>query len=133
MSQENVAIVERLVAAVNAREQVPDGLLATDFRSESVSTAVTDKTYYGLEGVREWTTDMFEAFEDGAQYETEEILAHGESYVVARVHLAGRGAASGAPLLLRWINVGWFTDGKLSRAAGYANKRDALAAVGLPE
>ncbi len=29
-------------------------LLAPDYRIENVSTAVTDRTYYGVNGVREW-------------------------------------------------------------------------------
>jgi ketosteroid isomerase-like protein len=36
-------------------------------------------------------------------YETEEILADGEDFVVARVRIVGHGAHSGAPIELRWV------------------------------
>lgn len=52
MSQENLEIVQIFTAAINAR-QVPDELLAPDFRMDNVATAVTDRTYYGAEGVRQ--------------------------------------------------------------------------------
>lgn len=42
MSRENVELVYRYVAALNAR-QVPEGLLAPDFVMENAATAVTDK------------------------------------------------------------------------------------------
>ena len=38
-----------------------------------------------------------------------------------------------APLRLRWIAVTWFHDGKATRSAGYANRHEALKAVGLEE
>jgi hypothetical protein len=30
---------------------------------ENMSTAVTDKTYCGADGLREWISDMFEGFD----------------------------------------------------------------------
>jgi ketosteroid isomerase-like protein len=134
MSQENIELHERRVAAINARE-IPDELLleicAPDCRMENLSTAVTDKTYYGADGLRQWVSDLFEGFEEDACFETEEVLADGEDFVVARMRVAGRGARSGAPLVLRWVTVFWFRDGKMTRTAGYARRREALKAVGL--
>ena len=43
MSQENIDLVERVVATMSARE-VPEELFAPGFRIENTSTAVTDKT-----------------------------------------------------------------------------------------
>jgi hypothetical protein len=51
MSQENVKVVHRYAAALNARE-VPEELLAPDFVMVNATTAVTDKTYRGRAGVR---------------------------------------------------------------------------------
>ena len=136
MSQENVEIAKRGVTAPNMRE-IPDELgeelLAPDYRIENVSTAVTDKTYYGINGVREWLADFFEALDVTATYETEEILADGEDFVVARVRIVGHGAHSGAPIELRWVSVSWFRDGKMTRTVGYTRRREALEAVGLTE
>jgi ketosteroid isomerase-like protein len=130
MSQRCLDLHHLGVAAINARE-IPEELLAPGFRLENTSTAVTDRTYYGAEGVLEWINDFFDAFEEGAQYETEEILADGEDFVVAVVRIVGRGARSGAPLVLRWVNVSWFAGGRGTRSVGYLSRREALEAVGL--
>jgi ketosteroid isomerase-like protein len=134
MSQKNVESTKRGVAALNSRElpdELAEELLAPDYRIENVSTAVTDRTYYGANGVREWLADFFEALDEAATYETEEILAHGEDFVVARVRIVGHGARSGAPVELRWVSVNWFRDGKMTRTVGYARRREAFQAVGL--
>jgi ketosteroid isomerase-like protein len=136
MSQENVEIAKRGVTALNMRvipDELGEELLAPDYRIENVSTAVTDRTYYGINGVREWLADFFEALDETATYETEEILADGEDFVVARVRIVGHGAHSGAPIELRWVSVSWFRNGKMTRTVGYARRREALKAVGLVE
>lgn len=128
MSQ-NMDVHRRAVAAVNAR-QVPDELLAPGFRMQNRATAVTDHTYHGAAGWREWMNDLFEVFADGASYEAEEIIAAGEDYVAAVFCLTGRGARSGEPLEFRWAGVTWFRDGKATLAIGYASRSEALEAVG---
>jgi ketosteroid isomerase-like protein len=134
MSHENIELHHRGVAAIDARE-FPDELFmelcAPEFRMENTSTAVTDKTYYGAEGVREWIADFFEAFDQDARHEIEEIVADGDDFVVSVVRFVGRGARSGAPLVLRWVTVIWFDKRKMTRAVGYLSLRQALEAVGL--
>ena len=134
MSQENIDLHRRASAALDARE-FPDELFmelcAPEFRMENTSTAVTDKTYVGAEGVREWIADFFEAFDQDARHEIEQIVADGEDFVVSVVRFVGRGARSGAPLVLRWVSVTWFDKGKMTRAVGYLSRRQALGAVGL--
>ncbi|HEY4451767.1 MAG TPA: nuclear transport factor 2 family protein [Solirubrobacteraceae bacterium] len=133
MSQRTVELHRRGVAALDARElsdELFEELCAPDFRMENTSTAVTDKTYRGLDGVREWIGDFFDAFDEEARHEVEEILADGEDFVVSVVRIVGRGARSGAPLTLRWVNVTWFHDDRMVRAVGYLSRREALAAVG---
>ena len=95
MSQRNVEIALRYTAAINARE-VPEELLAPDFQMENVSTAVTDRTYHGAEGVRQWISDFFEVLDEDARYEARVIEA-GADYVVGDISIVGRGSASGAP------------------------------------
>ena len=134
MSQENIELHEQAVAALNARalsDEQAEETLAPDFHIENAATAVTDKTYHGAEGVREWVRDMFDGMDENSRYETEEILADGEDFVVARVRIVGHGARSGAPITLRWLTVTWYQGGKATRAAGYLRRRDALEAVGL--
>ena len=98
---------------------------------ENLSTAITDTTYRGADGLRKWVSDLFEGFDEDARFETEEILADGEDFVVARMRVTGHGARSGAALVLRWVTVFWFHDGKMTRAAGYAGRQEALETVGL--
>jgi ketosteroid isomerase-like protein len=136
MSQENVYLYERVMAALNGRafsDELAAKYLAPGYSIENAATAVTDKTYYGAQGVREWVQDMFEGLDEDAQYETQEILADGEDFVVARVRLVGYGARSGAPVELRWVTVTWWEDGKTTRAVGYLRRREALKAAGLEE
>lgn len=131
MSQENLEIVQIFTAAINAR-QVPDELLAPDFRMDNVATAVTDRTYYGAEGVRQWISDFFDVLDDAARHDAEPIEV-GQDYVVAKLRIVGRGAVSGAPVDLRFYGVMWIRDAKITRAIGYASRREALEAVGLRE
>ena len=136
MSQENIELHERAIETINARalsDELAAETLAPGFRIENAATAVTDKTYFGAEGVREWFRDIFEGLDEDARYETEEILADSEDFVVARARLVGHGARSGAPVELRWVAVTWYEGGKATRTVGYLRRREALIAVGLEE
>jgi hypothetical protein len=126
----NLELHERLVEAVKARE-VPVDLLAPGFRLENHATAVTDYTYHGARGWREWTSDLLEVFAKGALYDVEEIIAVGDDYVAADFSILGRGARSMMPLEFRWAGVTWFRRGKAIRTIGYAHRSEALRAVGL--
>jgi ketosteroid isomerase-like protein len=99
---------------------------------ENVVTAISDKTYHGASGIREWFNDSFDGVE-GARFQLEHVIADGANFVVARTAISGMGARSGAPLHLAWISVVWFADGKITRTTGYTNRHDALKAVGLEE
>jgi ketosteroid isomerase-like protein len=131
MPQENIEIANRWTAAINAR-QVPEELLAPDVLLENVTTAVTDRTYRGATGVREWISDFFDVLGDDARYEGEVIEA-GDDYVVGKARFVGPGSVSGVPVEMRYYGVMWIRDGKITRAVGYPNRRDALEAVGLRE
>ena len=131
MSQEgNIEIALRWIEAVNARE-VPEEVLAPDVRLENVITAVTDRTYRGADGFRQWFSDFFEVLDD-ARYEGEVIEA-GDDYVVGKARFVGRGSVSGAPVEMPYYGVLWIRDGKVTRAVGYPTRREALEAVGLRE
>jgi len=132
MSEENVELVRRLTDAINARV-VPAELLASDIRLDNVTTAVTNEVYAGLDGARKWMDDLYGALDDQATYDTLEIIAEGDDFVVAIVRFAGRGRVSGAPLELRYVSVTWIRDGKIARGAAYESRREALRAVGLKE
>ncbi len=129
--EENIEIALRCFEAVNARE-VPEELLAPDVRLENVRTAVTDRTYRGADGFRQWFSDFFDVLDDDARYEGEVIEA-GDDYVIGQARFVGRGSVSGAPVEMPYYGVLWIRDGKVTRAVGYPNRRQALEAVGLRE
>ena len=112
MSQENINLLYRLADALNARE-VPD-FIAPDYRLENVITAVTDKTYIGPDGWRDWMGELLGAFA-----------------VISS--LVGRGTTSDAPLQLSWVSAVWFRDGQMIRSSGFRKRHEALEAVGLRE
>jgi ketosteroid isomerase-like protein len=128
VTDSNVELAMRFVAAINERRP-PEEILAPDFTMENVSTAVTDRTYFGVDGVREWISDFFDVLEDPEH--TAQPVAAGDDYVIARLAFVGRGAVSGAPVDLRFYGVLWIIDGKLTRAVGYATRQEAFEAVGL--
>lgn len=127
MSEEAREIARRFEEAVNSRE-VPPGLVSDDCVIENVSTAVTDETYVGREGAAKWMRDLLDAFDEDAIFE-QEVLRAEDDHVVSLLRFAGRGSHSGAPLELRWVSVLWIGDGRIRRAAGYANRREAFAAA----
>jgi ketosteroid isomerase-like protein len=136
VTQENIDVGLRLIAAINTREisdELAQELIAPDYLIENVSTAVSDNAFRGAAGLRQWMSDTFEAVDDDARYEVEEILADGEDYLVTRVCIVGRGARSGVPVALRWFGVSWFHNGRITRTAGYLRRWEALKAVGPAE
>ena len=94
----------RSVEAVNARE-VNEALLTDDFEIVNASTAVTDKTYRGASGAREWMHDFFDVLDENARFEITEIVEADEDYLVVRNRLVGTGSASGAPFDMEWFSA----------------------------
>ena len=136
MSQENIELYERFMAFLDSREisdEVAEEILAPKCRVENLNSAITDKTYHGVSGVRRWIADTFDVLDAGSHLGIEEILADGDDFVVGRVHIVGQGARSGVPMDLRWVAVIRFQDGKITRGEGYPRRREAFEAVGLAE
>jgi hypothetical protein len=131
VSQENLELHARAVAAVKRRD-VPFEILASEFWMENRAFSVTDYTYRGAAGWRDWMSDIFEEFAGRARYELEETLAATDDFVVACLRIVGLSARSGAPLVLCWAGVTWFADGKLTCAVGYATSDEALEAARHP-
>jgi ketosteroid isomerase-like protein len=129
MSQENVEIVARVVEAINTGD-LPRELVAPGFELRNATTAVTDATYHGYEGVLKWRAELFDVVED-ARLVLDEVIADDDDYVVILNRLVGRGASSGAPVDLRWFSVFWIRDGQVARTTGFTRRREALGAVGL--
>jgi ketosteroid isomerase-like protein len=132
MSVRNIELQRRVVVAVNARE-VPEEILAPGFWMENRASSVTDYTYHGAAGWRDWMNDIFEEFAPNARYQVEDILTATEDFVIAVFRIAGHSARSGDTLEFRWTGVTWFRDGQAARAVGYANRAEAFAAAAVEE
>ena len=125
---DKIRILNAGVEAVNARE-VNEALLTEDFEIVNVSNALTDKTYRGASGAREWQHDFFDVLDENARFEVTEIVEDREDYLVVRNRLVGTASASGVPFDMEWFSAWWFRDGRATRTVGYNSRRAALAAV----
>ena len=119
-SEPNIQLHARVVAAMKAGD-VPSEILARGFYMRNCASSISDYTYRGESGWRDWVEDLFEEFTGKPRYELEQIVATGEDYVIAEYCIRGRSARSGKPLAFRWTGVTWFANGFLTRAAGYAS------------
>jgi len=144
MSQENVELVKALVpqpdtdwaelvrdegAFAVVREAVSP-LLTDDFESVMVWPAV-NRTYAGLEGLRKNWLDWLEPW---ATYRItiDELIDLGERVVVlSRNH--GRREDMETEVELIGAAILTFRDGKIARWEDYADRAEALEAVGLSD
>lgn len=126
-TEHNLLTHRSLVAAVESR-RVPEELLAPGFHMENHTAAALDYTYRGPSGWREWMSDLFEAFADGARYEMRELIAARDDLVVAAFTVVGASVWSNNQLQFSWVGVTWLRDGQATRAVGVTSRADALAA-----
>ena len=135
MSQEKVEIARRAFAAF-ARAgdiEVLLELCAEDIVWDVSRSDFPDKgIYHGLEGVREWTRGIEDAFE-GLVWEFEEITDLGQNRVLVVSRLKGQGQFSKIGIDYRFPYVLTFGDGIAVRVDRYRDRAEALEAVGLAE
>ena len=134
MSQENVEIVRRAMAAAIAKppdvETInalyhPDHVLTTDWGVEGTG-------YCGARGFAEAVADMDALWSEWRQ-EVDEVFDAGDSRVVVAVRLLARGRESGALVENATTWVINLRDGKISATRAYLDRDEALKAVGLEE
>ena len=132
MSQENVEVVRRCVAAFP--HEMEEMLSYIDPESELHSAIVggaEGNVYRGHEGFRRWFADSFESFEELTN-EWSEFRDLGDR-VLAFAHVKARGRGSGMELD---SPMGWvFTvrRGKVVKAEGFLSRAKALEAAGVRE
>ena len=135
MSQENVEIVRRTVAAFESTGDL-EGFLescAEDIVWDVSRSDFPDKgIYHGVEGVREWMRGIEDAFE-GLVWEFEEITDLDQDRVLVVTHLKGHGQFSKIGIDYRFPYVLTFRDGIVIRVDRYRDRAEALQALGLPE
>jgi ketosteroid isomerase-like protein len=134
MSQENVELIERAVAAINVRDL--DCYLAYCTADVQLETPVSpiEGVYEGADGVRRYFADIFE-FDPDFRVTIERLEPVGGDRVLGFLLLNMSGRASGITLGgdIPSANVWDFTDGKIKRVRIFLDRREALEAVGLAE
>jgi ketosteroid isomerase-like protein len=134
MSRENVEVVERAVAAINARDL--DGYLAcctADIELETPLAAIGG-AYEGPAGIRRWFTDLDDVGPDfRLELERAETIRPGR--VLASLRVTGSGRTSGLQVTdaTPITNVYDLVEGKIRRVRIFVDRQEALEAVGLPE
>jgi len=129
-SRRKIELHERIIESIGARE-VPEALLAPDFRIESRVTAATDYSYVGAAGLSEWQRDLFESFAGEPRLAIEAVIVASDEFVVARFCASGPASQSTETVELRWVGVMWFQADRATRAVGFNSRDDALRAVGM--
>ena len=132
MSHENVAVVERAVAAINARDI--DAYLACCTGNVVLRTPMAEITgvYEGAEGIKRFLVDVEDTAPDFT-IGVERVESVGASQVLAFLQITASGRSSGIPQGAPTANVYDLVDGKISRIRIFMDRHEALKAVGLEE
>ncbi len=136
MSQENVENVRRFITAFNrkdfdaAAEGLADDVVWTTFLAATEGTG----SLHGPGAVRRSWREQAEAFAGQSfQVEALEFVELGPGTLLVPLRVSGRGAASGLEVDATYFAVLTFRRGKIVRVDSYADKDEALEAVGLRE
>ena len=133
MSQENVEIVHRLAAAAGARD-VSTLVALTDPAVEwhsSVSVISEGGAYHGHEGVRQYVSDIADAFETFEALIDDVFTLGDVAIAVGRVSY--RGYTSGVRQTEQFGWVVRFHEGQVIYLRAFRDPERALARVGQPE
>ena len=130
MSEENVEIVRRVVAALNARDL--EGYLACCREDVELHLPVVAGVYEGPEGIKRWFADLEDAGPD-FHIDLRDMKTVGGDRVVAFFHVASTGRASRVPVTMETAQTYDLVDGKIVRIRIFLDRREALKAVGLEE
>jgi len=129
MSQENVDAVRSAWEAFTRRDN--EAVFRLYDPEVEIYDVFYDRTYRGLDGVRDYFGEWVFIFE-ALGSEVEEWIDAGDD-VIAVLRSRGRGKRSGVPVEQRESHVWTLCDGKLRRLRIYRSKNEALKAVGLEE
>ena len=134
MSQANVEVIERAVAATNARDL--DGYLACCTADIELHTplAAIGAVYEGPIGIRRWFTDLEDVGPD-FRIELERVETIRPGRVLAFLTVTGTGRTSGLQVTdaTPITNVYDLIEGKIRRVRIFMDRREALDAVELSE
>ena len=130
MSQENVEVIRAL------HEDWLRGDMGLDRLDPEISMAESDAlpgavSARGFDAVKRYIESFTKHWED-IRFEPEEFIDAGDSVVVV-ARLIGTGKRSGVPVTHRWAYVWTVRGNKALSMVGYADRAEALKAVGLEE
>jgi uncharacterized protein len=131
MSQENLVAFRRNNEAVS-RGDIEAALATLDPDIEFIPRrAAVQGVYRGYEGMRQFFAENAENF-DLYQVSYQEVRDFGDR-LIAFGTVRARGKASGVEVTTPTSLVATFRDGKMLRAEDFAERSEALKAVGLAE
>jgi ketosteroid isomerase-like protein len=136
MAREDVEIVSRLFDAVGRRDTeavlaLYDPEVVWDTSRSPFGDLMGGRVYYGHEGIRSWSRQWYEAWED-VEHQCDELIEAGD-HVVSTVTNRGRGRASGVEVETHQAAVWTIRDGRIVRAVWFPTREEALDAAGLRE
>jgi ketosteroid isomerase-like protein len=134
MSRENVELVRRVLDEFTETQQPVADLTSPDlvWHVGSWSAWSGQPEFHGLDGFMEFFAEWTDAYEEWTQ-EVEDIIAAGESHVVAATRQRGRLRGSDSWVVLRAGFLYTVANGLVVRADVYGSPEEALEAVGLEE
>jgi ketosteroid isomerase-like protein len=130
VSRENVEVVRRAIAALNAHDL--EAYLACCSEDVELHLPVVAGVYEGPEGIKRWFADIEDAGPD-FHIDLRGLKGIGGNQVLAVIHTSSTGRASGIPMAWDATNVYDLIDGKLSRIRIFLDHSEALKAVGMEE
>ena len=133
MSRENVVAALKGLDAFNRRDKAA-WLALTDPEVEAVPPRDWPESdpIRGREAVWDVYVENIEAFREGA-LEHVELIDAGNDKVIAHMRGEMHGKASGASVAFSYWPVSTFRDGRTVRTEWYADRAEALEAVGLQD
>jgi len=132
VSQENVRLVERAIAAINARDIEGYRACCTENVKLDTPMAAVGGVYEGIDGIRRFLTDVEEAAPD-FRIELDGVEEVDSKRVIAFLRNSSTGRASGIRMAWPQTNVYDLIDGKISHIRIFLDRQEALEAVGLEE
>ena len=132
MSQENARLVERAIAAINARDIEGYRACCTENVKLETPMAGVGGVYEGIDGIRRFLTDVEEAAPD-FRIELDGVEEVDSKRVLAFLRSSSTGRASGIRMAWNSTNVYDLIDGKISHIRIFLDRQEALKAVGLAE
>jgi ketosteroid isomerase-like protein len=133
MSQENVEVVHRLLAAVSERDLSRlVSLTVPEIEWRSFFAALSESGgYRGHDGLRQYVADLNEAFE-ALRVEVHDLLDVGETVVgIGRIYYKGQGSGVEADAAAGWVFR--FHGGKIAYFRAFRDPEKVFGTVGLAE